>query len=576
MKDHTPQEGRLIQECDELSKLALSSDWIQDAVFNQNSNGLLSWSFTLLTVDRRISLHLVFPALFPNLPPFVLPADETVRLSQHQYGEGGELCLQYRPDNWHPDCKSTDVVRSAKALLEATPANDFVSAVESDHPSDLPSLLAGYPHRFMLPSETARLLRIRLAGRATELRLTLEHRIWSTNAQSALVARVASIGSKTSLSVPSDGPGFGGKVVQGVMYRLPGVQKFPALTQENVTEQLYLLLPRWLREWISESEEVPVVLSNGKQEVLFLVRYRGGERQLDLFHTFEPPRAKERRTHGQMFRKSSVCIIGAGSLGSKVAAGLTREGVGHFMLLDNDVLWSDNLVRNELDEMDVGHHKAVSLQHRLLRINPEVRVSALGMSLTSQSTIQNIEKLGEIIGSCDLVIETTADSGVFRMAAAICTQKKKPLVWARVYAGGIGGVVARSVPFEDPDPISAAAQLRAWCDAKGKAPPEGYQRDYGVQGDDQDEPLFASDGDVGVIANRVSRHALDVLSPPEMRGHPEPAYYIGLRRGWIFDHPFDTHPVIYSSNGGWVEGDAGDSGTSIAKVMDHLGIKYDP
>lgn len=215
--------GRLIQECEELSELATSFDWIQGAVFSQDSSGLLSWSFTLVTKDRQIPLRLVFPALFPDLPPFVLPADETVRLSQHQYGEGGELCLQYRPDNWHPDCKSTDVVRSAKALLEAMPANDFVSEVENDHPSDLPSLLASYPRRFMLPSETARLLRIRVAGRATELRLTLEYRAESTNAQSAIVARVASIGYETSLSVPSDGPGFGGKVVQGVMYRLPGI-----------------------------------------------------------------------------------------------------------------------------------------------------------------------------------------------------------------------------------------------------------------------------------------------------------------------------------------------------------------
>lgn len=96
-----------------------------------------------------------------------------------------------------------------------------------------------------------------------------------------------------------------------------------------------------------------------------------------------------------------------------------------------------------------------------------------------------------------------------------------------------------------------------------------------MQGDDQDEPLFASDGDVGVIANRTSRHALDALSPPEMRVHPDPAYYIGLRRGWIFDHPFDTHPVVYSSNGGWGDEDAGDSRSAIVQVMEHLGIEYD-
>jgi hypothetical protein len=197
------------------------------------------------------------------------------------------------------------------------------------------------------------------------------------------------------------------------------------------------------------------------------------------------------------------------------------------------------------------------------------------MGLTSQSTVQSLTKLSEIVSSCDLVIETTADSGVFRMAAAICTQKRKPLVWARVYAGGIGGLVARCVPEEDPAPMFAAAQLHAWCEAKNKPPPEGRQRNYGVQAEEQDEPLFASDGDVGVIASRLARHALDVLTPPEMRIHPEPAYYVGVRRGWIFDHPFDTHPVVYSSNVGWGDADTDENGLSTKKVLDHLGAKYD-
>ncbi|MHA3980578.1 ThiF family adenylyltransferase [Halovulum sp. GXIMD14794] len=566
-------EERLVRECEELSTLEGLSDWLQDGSFGQDSNGLVCWSFTLLTKDRRVPLRMVFPVLFPDLPPFVVPADDTIRLSQHQYGAGGELCLQYRSDNWHPDCKSTDVVRSAKALIEATPANDAISDVESAHPTDLPTVLAAYSLRFMLPPKTADLLRTRLAGRATELRLTVEHR-WGT--METQVARIASIGHDQGLRVPVDGPGTGGKWVRGVLYRLPGIQNIPDLSAHDVEEQLFFLLPHWLRAWINKHESMLVVLSNGRQEVLFRVWHADNERKIDLFLTFAPPQAKERRVHGQTFRKSSVCIIGAGSLGSKVAASLAREGVGQFMLLDNDVLWTDNLVRNELDELDVGHHKAMSLQHRLLRINPSVLVSALGMSLTSQSTVQNIAKLSEIVSSCDLVVDTTADSGVFRMAAAICTQKRKPLVWARVYAGGIGGLVARSVPAEDPAPMIAAYQLQAWCDAKGEAPPEGQQRNYGLQEEGQEQPLFASDGDVGAIGSRLVRHALDVLSPPEMRIHPEPAYYIGLRKGWIFEHPFDTHPVVYSSNAGWGDEDAGDNSLSSEKVLDQLGGKHAP
>ncbi|NIY96316.1 MAG: ThiF family adenylyltransferase [Oceanospirillaceae bacterium] len=568
----TVGEARLIRECEELADLAAASDWLEEPQFGRNVDGLLTWSFVLLAGERRIPLRLVFPALFPDLPPFVFPADGTVRLSQHQYGEGGELCLQYRPDNWHPDCKSTDVVRSARALLEATPEENTFSDVESAHPGDLSSQLWGHSLRFMLPSDTARLMRMRLAGRATDLQITMERRF---GAPESIVARIATIGLDHNQIEPKDGPGAGGNRVHGVLFRLPDIGKIPDLPPDELAELLYHSLPRWLREWIRSAGDVFVVVSNGQREVLLRVSHYGSERKMDIFHTFEPPKTKERRVHGKMFRNSSICIIGAGSLGSKVAASLAREGVGQFKLLDNDVLWSDNLVRNELDEMDVGHHKAVSLQHRLVRINPDVKVGALGMSLTSQTAVQNIAQLSEIISTCDLVIDTTADNSVFRMAAAICTQKRKPLVWGRVYAGGIGGLIARSFPSEDPPPLTAASQLRAWCDEKGMAPPEGREHNYGVQGQDDDEPLFASDSDVGVIANRLVRHALDALVPTEMRVHPEPAYFIGMRKGWIFDHPFDTHPVIFSPHEGWVKGSTSCEEEGIARVMTQLGLQDD-
>lgn len=77
-------------------------------------------------------------------------------------------------------------------------------------------------------------------------------------------------------------------------------------------------------------------------------------------------------------------------------------------------------------------NKTNTAKHRLLRISPTAHVGALGMSLTSQSTVQNIATLSEIISSCDLVIDTAAGSGVFRMAVAVCTQKSKPLISGRI------------------------------------------------------------------------------------------------------------------------------------------------
>lgn len=568
----TQGEARLNKELDELRGLAEASEWIQQPSISKNSDGLLVWSFVMSIGGRLIPLRLVFPALFPELPPFVLPEGDSIRLSQHQYGEGGELCLQYRPDNWHPDCKSTDVVRSAHALLRATPEGTPYSDVDDDHPQDLPSRLMAAPLRFIIPAKTARLLRNQLAGHVVELDFTYELR---SGVREVVVARVAKLKRRAGSELPSDGPGTAGNLTAGFLYRLPGICDLPNVSAQELGEIAYRILPLWLQNSIAKNGNTLIVVSNGEREVLLHITGEGSDQKVESFQTVNPPKATERRVHGKAFQKFSVCIIGAGSLGSKVATTLTREGVGNFMLLDNDVLWSDNLVRNDLDEMDVGHHKADALKHRLQRIMPTVNVAALQMSLTSQSSVQTMAQLNEIIGSCDLVIDTTADSGVFRAAAAVCTQKLKPLVWGRIYAGGIGGLIARSVPNEDPPPMVAASQLRAWCDAKGQLPPEGLGRNYGLETDDMEEPLFASDSDVAVIANRLVRHALDSLLGANARAHPEPAYFIGLRRGWIFDHPFDIHPVAYTADEDWGNSSTICDKEGLDRILMKLGVQSD-
>ena len=47
--------------------------------------------------------------------------------------------------------------------------------------------------------------------------------------------------------------------------------------------------------------------------------------------------------------------------GSKVGTMLARSGVARFFLADDDILFPDNFVRNDLDWRDVGSHKANAL-----------------------------------------------------------------------------------------------------------------------------------------------------------------------------------------------------------------------
>lgn len=61
-------------------------------------------------------VRLLYPDQFPQVPAWVVP-QEDAKWSTHQYGSGGSLCLELRPDNWVSTATGADVLRSAYNLL---------------------------------------------------------------------------------------------------------------------------------------------------------------------------------------------------------------------------------------------------------------------------------------------------------------------------------------------------------------------------------------------------------------------------------------------------------------------------
>ena len=121
------------------------------------------------------------------------------------------------------------------------------------------------------------------------------------------------------------------------------------------------------------------------------------------------------------------------------------------------------------------------------------------------------------------------------------------MIWAEVYAGGIGGFVGRVRPGIEPPPHSARTQYLGWCRNQG-APWHGLDRDYAAHGVGT-ETLIADDSNVAVIAAHVTRMGVDTLVDPDNSAFPHPAYVIGLAREWIFTEPFDTRPIDFVSDG---------------------------
>jgi hypothetical protein len=145
----------------------------------------------------------------------------------------------------------------------------------------------------------------------------------------------------------------------------------------------------------------------------------------------------------------------------------------------------------------------------------------------------------ESLGTCDLIIDATAEPSVFNFLCAAVAVSKKPMVWAEVFGGGFGGMIARYRPSIEPRPASMRRAIENWCADKGKPMPRPANR----YGGEPHAPAIADDGDVTVIAAHAARLAVDLLIPRNPSIFPYSVYMVGLSEGWIFDQPFETHPI---------------------------------
>ena len=104
---------------------AIDEDWFENPAWSLDSQNRLRLVFDIVLPHRRFRLDMTYHNTFPASPPSVRPVDDPERISSHQYGPGGELCLSIRSDNWSPDVTGADMIHSAKTLLDLeTPDED--------------------------------------------------------------------------------------------------------------------------------------------------------------------------------------------------------------------------------------------------------------------------------------------------------------------------------------------------------------------------------------------------------------------------------------------------------------------
>jgi hypothetical protein len=166
------------------------------------------------------------------------------------------------------------------------------------------------------------------------------------------------------------------------------------------------------------------------------------------------------------------------------------------------------------------------------------RVQRLG----GQDSASSGENILAALGRCHLIIDATASAAATNIVAGFAATHKIPVVWAEVFTGGIGGLIARYRPGIEPSIPMMRRVIENWFDERS-TPPLRAPIPYG--GDREAPPFIADDADVTAIAAPAARMAIDLLlnrSPPHF---PYSAYVIGLSPSPVFTQPFETFPLEF-------------------------------
>ncbi len=150
----------------------------------------------------------------------------------------------------------------------------------------------------------------------------------------------------------------------------------------------------------------------------------------------------------ESFRRSKVCVIGIGGVGSWIVEALVRSGVGNLTLVDLDDVCESNINR-QIHALDgsIGSAKTEVMAERCRLVNPECKVTPVHSFFTAKNADALLDQ------PFDYVIDAI-DSAKHKAAIIVgCRQRKVPVLTI----GGAGGRV-------DPTRIEIADLARSYND----------------------------------------------------------------------------------------------------------------
>ena len=128
-------------------------------------------------------------------------------------------------------------------------------------------------------------------------------------------------------------------------------------------------------------------------------------------------------------KKTRVCILGLGGLGSNVAVLLARSGIGYLKLVDFDIVEASNLNRQQYRISHIGIKKTEAMKSIIREINPFVEVDILDIKVDR-------ENIYSTVGDIEIVVEAFDRAETKAMILEeLLTDKNKIVISASGMAG---------------------------------------------------------------------------------------------------------------------------------------------
>ncbi len=242
-----------------------------------------------------------------------------------------------------------------------------------------------------------------------------------------------------------------------------------------------------------------------------------------------------------MLAEAKVLVAGCGSGGGIVALQLAMSGITEFMLVDDDVLEPENVIRHVCGLRYLGQKKVDALSDVLLDRNPDLKIEKHDKNIFELTDFDALVDASTVV-----VLATDNESSRYRVNDA-CVRTETPFVVGRVFTRGTGGEVFAYRPGEGGclaclEGFLERTEYRDGVREIDLMPEEEREKMYGMNiAEIKDSPGLIVD--ISFITAFHARFALDSIATAL---NARPKYLSPIGENYLVwgnrpEHPFKKH-----------------------------------